>query len=328
MILQQCRAICGAVIAVSVAAFLAPAASLAQQYPDKPIRLVVPFPAGGGNEITARSLVDGMIKDLGQQVLIELKPGAGTIVGTEYAVTRPPDGYTILMVSLSHAVNPSLMPRLPYDPVKSIAPIALIGRFASLVVAPLDRPYKTMAELIAHARANPGKLNYGSFGNGTSPHMFTELLKSMGKLDITHVPYKGASPAIIDIMGGRLDMMISTAAGAATQIRSGKIRHLAVTSDKPSAYWPGVPTVAQSGVSGYDAQAWFGLVAPGGTPAPIIARLAQSVRVATETELFRRRAQEDGIEIAVLGPEELGRFLRAEEGKWGKVVKEAGIKPD
>ena len=300
----------------------------AQTFPDKPIRFVVPFPAGGGNEITARALADGMMKDLGQQVLIEIKAGAGTIVGTEYAVTRPPDGYTILMASMSHSVNPSLQPKLPYDPIKSIAPVALIGRFANLVVAPLDRPYKTMAELVTHARANPGQLNYGSFGTGTSPHMFAELFKTLAKVDITHVPYKGAAPAIIDVMGGRLDMSFSTAPGAATQIRSGKIRHLAVTSEKPSPYWPGIPTVAEAGVPGYDAQAYYGVLAPAGTPAAILERLAKSVRVATESELFRRRAQEDGLEIDVQGPEAFTRFMRAEEEKWGKVVKAAGIKPE
>lgn len=306
---------------------IAPAAQ-AQTFPDKPIRLVVPFPAGGGNEITARALIDGMTRDLGQQVVIEIKPGAGTIVGSEYALTRPADGYTILMASLSHTVNPSLQAKLPYDPVKSVAPVALIGRFANVVVAPLDRPYKTMAELIAHARANPGKLNYGSFGTGTSPHMFAELFKSLAKLDITHVPYKGASPAIIDVMGGRLDMSFSTAPGAATQIRSGKIRHLAVTSAKPSPFWPGIPTVAEAGVPGYDAQAFYGILAPAGTPAGILDRLARSVKVATETELFKRRAVEDGLEIDVKGPAEFTRFLREDEARWAKVVKEAGIKPE
>jgi tripartite-type tricarboxylate transporter receptor subunit TctC len=305
-----------------------PAVVAAQQYPDRPIRFVVPFPAGGGNEITARALAEGMTRDLGQQVVIEIKPGAGTIVGTEYAVTRPPDGYTILMASLSHVVNPSLQARLPYDPVKSIAPVALIGRFANVVVAPLERPFRTMAELITHARANPGKLNYGSFGTGTSPHMFPELMKSMARLDITHVPYKGAAPALIDVMGGRLDMVFSTAAGAAPHIRSGKVRQLAVTSGERSSFWPDVPTVAEAGVPGYDAQAFYGILAPAGTPPAIIERLVQAVRVASRTELFQRRAKEDGIEIDVRGPEETGRFMRAEEEKWRKVVRDAGIKPE
>ncbi len=315
-------------LGVTSATALLVSPAIAQTFPDKPIRFVVPFPAGGGNEITARALSDGMTKDLGQQVVIEIKPGAGTIVGTEYALTRPADGYTILMASLSHSVNPSLQAKLPYDPIKSVAGVALIGRFANVVVAPLERPYKTMAELVAYARANPGKLNYGSFGTGTSPHMFPELFKFMAKLDITHVPYKGAAPAIIDVMGGRLDMSFSTAPGAAAQIRSGKIRHLAVTSVKPSPFWPGIPTVAEAGVPGYDAQAYYGVLAPAGTPAPILARLAQSVRVASQTELFRRRAQEDGLEIDVQGPDDMTRFMRAEEDKWAKVVKAAGIKPE
>ncbi len=297
------------------------------QYPDKPVRFVVPFPAGGGNEITARALAEGMTKDLGQQVVIDIRPGAGTVIGTEHALKSAPDGYTILMASFAHSVNPSLMAKLPYDPAR-VAHVAMIGRYANSVVIPLDRPYKTMAELIAHAKANPGKLNYGSFGNGTSPHMFAELLKTMQKLDITHVPYKGASPAMIDLLGGRLDVVFSTSASAASHVRSGKLRLIAVTSEKRSSFYPDVQTVAEAGVPGYDAVAWYGVLAPFGTPAEIVKRLSDSVRVAANSELFQRRAKEDGIELDIGGPEALAPFMRTEEERWRKVVREAGIKPD
>ena len=296
-------------------------------FPDKPIRFVVPFPAGGGNEITARALAEGMTKDLGQQVVIDIKPGAGTIVGTEYALTRPADGYTILMASFSHTVNPSLQPSLPYDPAK-VGYVALIGRFANSVVIPLDRPFKTMPELIAHARANPGKLQYGSFGTGTSPHLFPEMLKAMAKLDIQHVPYKGGAPAMVDLLGGRLDMIFSTSASAAGHVRNNKLLLIAVTSEKRSSFYPNVPTVAESGVPGYDAVAWYGVLAPFGTPPDIVARLSKAVQASAQSEYFRKRAQEDGIDLDIGGPEALATFMQAQEARWRKVVKDGGIKPE
>ena len=290
------------------------AATAHAEFPDKPVRFVVPFPAGGG-------------KDLGQQVLIDIRAGAGTVIGTENALKSPPDGYTILMASFAHSINPSLVAKLPYDPGK-LTYIAMIGRFANSVVIPPDRPFKTMAELIAYAKANPGKLNYGSFGNGTSPHMFPELLKSMMALDITHVPYKGAAPAIIDLLGGRLDMIFSTSASAASHVRSGKLLLVAVTSAARSSFYPDVPTVAEAGVPGYDAVAWYGVLAPPGLSADIAARLTKSVMTAANTDLFQRRAKEDGIEIDLGGPEKLGPFMRSEEERWRKVVQQAKIKPD
>ncbi len=316
-----------AAVILSIGCAVSPGAVSAQKFPEKPVRFVVPFPAGGGNEITARALAEGMTKDLGQQVIIEIKPGAGTIIGTDFAMKSPPDGYTILMASFAHNVNQTLQKKLPYDHTK-VAHVAMIGRYANVVVVNPDRPFKTMAELIAHARANPGKLNYGSFGNGSSPHFFPEMLKYMAKLDITHIPYKGASPAIIDLLGGRLDMVFSTSASAQSHIRSGKLRHLAVTSGKRSPFFPDVPTVAEAGVPGYDAVAFYGVLAPGGTPPAMIARLSQSIQIAAKSDLFQRRSKEDGIELDLGGPEKLAAFMKGEEERWRKVIEASGMRPD
>jgi tripartite-type tricarboxylate transporter receptor subunit TctC len=319
------RATAAALLLFLGGAVAAPAS--AQTFPDKPVRFVVPFPAGGGNEITARALAEGMTKDLGQQVIIEIKPGAGTIIGTEFAMKSPPDGYTILMASFAHNINQNLQAKLPYDHTK-VAHVAMIGRYANVVVVNPDRPFKTMKELIEHARANPGKLNYGSFGNGSSPHFFVEMLKYMAKLDITHIPYKGASPAIIDLLGGRLDMVFSTSASAQSHIRSGKLRHLAVTSGARSSFFPDVPTVAESGVPGYDAVAFYGVLAPGGTPPALIQRLYQSIQTSARSELFQKRAKEDGVELDIGGPEKLAAFMKAEEERWKKVIIAAKMRPD
>jgi tripartite-type tricarboxylate transporter receptor subunit TctC len=319
------RSLVAALLALACA--VAPGTVSAQQFPDKPVRFVVPFPAGGGNEITARALAEGMTKDLGQQVIIEIKPGAGTIIGTEFALKSPPDGYTILMASFAHNINQTLQKKLPYDH-KNVAHVAMIGRYSNVVVVNPDRPFKTMAELITHARANPGLLNYGSFGNGSSPHFFPEMLKYMAKLDITHIPYKGASPAVIDLLGGRLDMVFATSASAQSHIRSGKLRHLAVTSGTRSTFFPDVPTVAEAGVPGYDAVAFYGVLAPGGTPPAIIARLSQSIQLAAKSELFQRRSKEDGIELDLGGPEKLATFMKDEEVRWRKVIEASGMKPD
>jgi tripartite-type tricarboxylate transporter receptor subunit TctC len=300
--------------------------ALAETFPDKPIRFIVPFPAGGGNDITARALAEGMIKDLGQQVVLEFKPGAGTMIGTEYALSRPADGYTILMGSFAHSVNPVLVKKLTYDPAK-VGHVAMVGRYSNLVVVHPDRPYKTMKELLAHAKANPGKLNYGSFGNGTSAHMFAELLKSMQKLDIIHVPYKGAAPAVIDTLGGRLDMLFATSTSATPHIRSGKLRHLAVTSLNRSPFYPDIPTIAESGVPGYDGVAWYGVLTTAGTPPDRIARLSKAVQASARSPAFRELAKKNGVELDVGGPEKLAAFMKGEQARWAKVIESWSAKP-
>lgn len=304
------------------------AAPAVAQYPDKPLRFVVPFPPGGGNDIVARALSEGMAKQLGQPVIVENRPGAGTVIGTEFAATRPPDGYTVLLISPSFAINPSLLTSLPYDPFKSFAPILLLGRYPNVVVVPPDGPFKTIAELTAFAKANPGKLNYGSFGNGTSPHLFAEMYKAMSGADITHIPYKGASPAITDLLGGRIDVVFSTASSAGTYIRSGRLRALAVTSGRRAAVYPDLPTMAEAGVAGYEAISWYGVVAPAGTPPELIARLRAAIEQAAQAETFRKRSAEDGLEVAIEGPDALTRHITKEMEVWGRVIRAANIKPD
>ena len=311
------------------ALLLAVAASqAAAAFPDKPIRIVVPFPPGGGNDLVARALAEGMTKDLGQQVIVDNRAGASTVIGTEYVATRPPDGYTILFTSPPFVVNPSLLKSLPYDTAKAFAPVVLIGRYPNVVVVPPDRPYKTMQELIATAKANPGKLNYGSFGNGTSTHLSAELLKVLAKVDLTHIPYKGGGPAIIDLLGGRLDVVFSTAASAGAHVRNGKLRAIAVTSATRSPAYPELPTVAEAGVPGFEAVAFYGVVAPAGTPMVIIDRLHAAVAIAAQAESFKKRSADDGLVIRIEGPAALASLLTTEQARWQRVVIEAGIKPD
>ena len=297
-------------------------------FPDKPVRFVVPFPPGGGNDLVARALAEGMARELGQQVIVDNRPGAGTVIGTEYAATRPPDGYTILLASVSFSVNPSLLPSLPYDPVKSFTPILLLGRYPNVVVVLPERPYKTMTELIAYAKANPGKLNYGSFGNGTSPHLSAEMFKVLAGLDITHIPYKGAAPALTDLLGGRLDVIFSTASSAGTYVRGGRMRALAVTGATRAAAYPDLPTVAEAGVAGYESVAWYGILGPAGLPAEIVARLYASIAIAAKAESFLKRSEEDGLEVAVDSGAALARLIDTEIARWRRVVTEAKIKPD
>ena len=313
-------------VAAALAAGLAGPASAA--FPDKAIRFVVPFPPGGGNDLVARALADGMAKDLGQQVVVDNRPGAGTVIGTEYAASRPPDGYTILLASVSFSVNPSLLPSLPFDPVKSFTPMLLIGRYPNIVVVPPDRPYKTMQEFIAYARANPGKLNYGSFGNGTSPHLSGEMFKVLGGFDITHIPYKGAAPALTDMLGGRLDVIFSTASSAGSYIRNGRLRALAVTGATRAAAYPDLPTIAQAGITGYESIAWYGILGPAGMAPEIVARLNASLTLAAKAESFVKRSEEDGLEIGVEGPDALANLIAEQIERWGRVVREAKLKPD
>ena len=297
-------------------------------YPDKPIRFVVTFPAGGGNDLVARALAEGMARDLGQQVIVDNRSGGNTVIGTEYVATRPPDGYTILFASFNFATNPSLLKSLPYDTDKAFAPVVLIGRYPNVVVVPPDRPYKTMREFIAYAKANPGRLNYGSSGNGTSTHLSAEMLKVLAKLDITHVPYKGGGPAIIDLLGGRLDVYFATASSVGPHVRTGKLRAIAVTSASRLPAYPDLPTVAESGVPGFESIAWYGVMAPAGTPPEIIARLNASVAAAAQSESFRKRSEDDGLVVSIEGPEALAKLLVTERARWQRVVREANIKPD
>ena len=313
-----------AVVALVLATFPnRPALAL---YPERGLRIVVPFAPGGGTDVVARTLAQEMAKDLGVSVIIENRPGAGTIVGTQAVAVSAADGYTLLMGTFANAVNPSLNTKLPYDPHKDFAPVALIARSFNIVVVNPKSQIRTIADLIAAAKANPGKMTFGTFGAGTSAHLAGELFKDMAKVNLTAVPYKGAAPAITDLIGGQIDVMFTTVASAASLVESGQLRAIAVTSAERSPAFPQVPTVAEAGVPGYAAESWYGLFARAGTPPELIDRLNRSAASAVQSEAFRRLSVNEGLVTVALPPEALERYFLAEEERWRRVISEAGIK--
>lgn len=296
-------------------------------FPERPIRVVVPFPPGGGTDIIARTIGIGMAQDLGQTVVIENKPGGGTIVGTAAVASSAPDGYTLVMATFAHAVNPSLKATLPYDTFKAFAPVALVARSYNIVVVRPDSGFDSIKDLIAAARANPGKLNYGSFGIGTSAHLAGELFKYLAKVDMTHVPYQGAALALTDLLAGHIQVMFTTVSSVTSHIQAGRLKALAVTSAQRSPAFPDIPTVAEAGVPGYVAESWYGLYAPARTPAAAIARLNQSVHMAVQSAAFKKLETSEGLTVAVGTPEELDRYVRGEAARWRNVIQAAHIQP-
>src|SRR6195952_2101184 len=238
-------------------------------YPERTIRIVVPFAPGGGTDVIARTLAQEMARDLGATIIIENKPGAGTIIGTQAVAASEPDGYTLLMATFAHAVNPSLNSKLPYDTLRDFAPVALVARSFNIAVVNPRSPIKSVSDLIAAAKTDPDKLSYGTFGTGTSAHLAGELFKSMARVNLATIHYKGAAPAITDLIGGQIQVMFTTVASAAALIEAGQLRALAVTSAERSPAFPQLPTVAEAGGAGYAAESWYGLFAPAGTPADI-----------------------------------------------------------
>jgi tripartite-type tricarboxylate transporter receptor subunit TctC len=295
-------------------------------YPDRIIRIVVPFAPGGGTDVIARTLAQEMAKDLGVSVIIENKPGAGTIIGTQAVAAGEPDGYTLLMATFSHAVNISLSAKLPYDPHRDFAAVALVARSFNFVVVNPKSAINSIADLIAAAKADPDKLSYGTYGTGTSAHLAGELFKNMAKVNLTTVPYKGAAPAITDLLGGQIQVMFTTVASAASLMAGGQLRALAVTSAERSPAFPDLPTVAEAGVPGYAAESWYGLYAPAKTSAEIIERLNKSAAIAVESEAFKKLGVNEGLVMVARPPAELDRYVQGEEARWRKVIEEAGIK--
>ena len=295
-------------------------------YPERALRIVVPFAPGGGTDVVARTLAQGMARDLGVSVIIENKPGAGTIIGTQAVAVSAADGYTLLMATFSHAVNSSLSQNLPYDPHRDFAPVAMIARSFNIVVVNPKSPIQSIADLIAAAGANPDKLTFGTFGVGTSAHLAGELFKDLAKVKLTAVPYKGAAPAITDLIGGQIDVMFTTVASAASLVESGQLRAIAVTSAERSPAFPRLPTVAEAGVPGYSAESWYGLFAPAGTSAAIIERLNQSAAAAVQSDGLRKLGANEGMVLIARPPEELDRYVRSEEQRWRRVIEDAGIK--
>jgi tripartite-type tricarboxylate transporter receptor subunit TctC len=295
-------------------------------YPDRTIRIVVPLAPGGGTDLISRTLAQEMAKDLGASVIVENKPGAGTIIGSQAVATSEPDGYTLLMGTFANAVNPSLNVKLPYDPHKDFAPVALIARSFNIVVVNSNSAIKSIGDLIAAAKAEPNKLSYGTYGNGTSAHLAGELFKSLAKVNLTTVPYKGSAPAITDLIGGQIQVMFTTVASAASLIAGGQLRALAVTSAERSPAFPQLPTVAEAGVPGYVVESWYGLFAPARTPADVVDRLNRSAALAVQSEAFKMLSVNEGLVMVARPPQELDRYVRGEEERWRKVIQDAGIK--
>jgi tripartite-type tricarboxylate transporter receptor subunit TctC len=313
----------GAIIAAMLACATAHAA-----FPERIIKIVVPQAPGGGTDAIARVLAQEMAKDLGGTVIVENKAGAGTIVGTQAVVTSEPDGYTLLMGTFASAVNSSLIAKLPYDARRDLAAVALVARGFNIVVVNPKSPLKSVADLIAAAKAEPGKLSFGTYGTGSSAHLGGELFKSLAKVDMTAVPYKGSAPAITDLLGGQIQVMFTTVSSAPALIEGGQLRALAVTSAARSPAFPQLPTVAEAGVPGYVLENWYGLFAPGKTPPEVIERLNRAAGKAFVSDAFRKIAANEGLVMVPAPPEEFARYFRGEEERWRKLIQDAGIKAD
>jgi tripartite-type tricarboxylate transporter receptor subunit TctC len=304
---------------------LAAQLAIAQDYPVRPVRIIVPVAAGGATDILTRALGQRLTAMWGQPVVVDNRPGGGSNIGFEVAAKAPPDGYTLLMAQPAFTVNVSLYTKLNYSPLRDFSPVTLTGTSTNVLVVNPGVPARSLKELIALARAKPGQLSYGSAGNGTTPHLSGELFKSMTHIDIQHVPYKGAGQAVIDLLGGQIDLAFVSLASVVPQIRAQKLRALAVTSAIRSALMPDLPTFNEAGLPGYEVIGWFGVVVPARTPITVIARLhAQITKALKEPDLVQTLLAA-GLEPATSeSPDEFGAFLRAEIAKWAKVVKVSG----
>ena len=295
-------------------------------YPARPIRLIVPFPPGGSTDILARALGEKLSQGLAQPVVIDNRPGAGGSIGAEAAARAAPDGYTLMMGHLGTlAVNPAIYKNLPYDPVKSFAPVSLMAIVPSVLVVNPSLPVASAAELIAYAKAHPGKLAYGSAGNGSASHLTTEYFKLVTGTDILHVPYKGVGPMLTDLVSGQLSMGLNGAPAVMAHVNAGRLRALAVTSLKRLEALPQIQTLDEAGVRGFDASGWYGVVVPAGTPPPIVARLNAEVGRAMQTPELRSRLDNEGALPAPGTPEEFAALIRAEIARWAEVLKRAGV---
>lgn len=312
-----------ALVAAGSAVVATPAFS--QQYPTRPVRYICPFPAGDGVDLITRIVASALGETWGVQVIVDNRPGAGGTIGTDTAAKAAPDGHTVLMgVTATLAISPALHKKLPYDNAKDFTPVSMIGTAPNVLVVHPSAPVKSVSEFIAYAKANPRKISYGSAGVGTTLHLSMEMFRSMTRIEVVHVPYKGGAPALADLLGGNVMAMFGAQPLLLPHVNAGKVRALAVSTAKRSALLPNVPTVAESGLHGFDVTAWYAMLAPAGVPAPILAKLnADLVRVLTGPEVQRRFA-ENGVEAAASTPEQLAAFIKSEESKWSKVVRDSG----
>ncbi len=304
-----------------------PSLSRAQgKYPDRPVTLVVPTAPGGTTDFTARLIADGLSKALGQPVVVDNKPGASGNIGNQFVAKSKPDGYTLLVAYSGYQVaNPHLFTKAGWDPIKDFAPVAMVTRAPQLFTTRGNLPVNTLAELVAYAKKHPGQLNYASSGNGSIQHIAGELFKQLTGTFITHIPYRGSGPAVQDLMGGQVDLFITTPAAVVQQVKSGKLKALAVTGPARLAALPQVPTALEAGLKGYNLDSWFALYAPAGTPADVVQLLNSEVGKLIATADLRRRADEAGTAVDTMSPAQLGEFTRKELEHWGKVIRSSKI---
>lgn len=301
----------------------------AQAYPTKSIRLVVPFPAAGTTDILAREVAQRLSVSFGQSVIVDNRPGAAGNIGSDIVAKSAPDGYTLLMGTVgTHAINPSLYTKMPYNHVKDFVPIVLVAGVPNVLEVTPSLPVNSVADLIKLAKEKPGQLNFASSGSGTSIHLSGELFKTMTGVDIVHVPYKGSSPAVTDLMGGQVQLMFDNLPSSLAQIKAGKLRAIAVTSAQRAPALPNVPTIAESGLPGFEASSWFGLLAPAGTPPAVVARINADVNQWLQTAEAKEKLLAQGAVPAGGTPEQFAAHIRAETEKWAKVVKVSGAKVD
>lgn len=301
--------------------------SVRSEYPEKPIRLVVPFAPGGGTDSVARGLGTIMSKELGQPVIVDNRPGAGTLIGSEAVAKSPPDGYTLLVATLAHAVNPSLQPKMPFDTEKAFAPVTLIGSSHNVLVVLPSSPFKSVQDVIAAAKREPGKYTFASQGSGTSAHLAGEMFKNLTTVDLTHVPYRGAGPALTDLLGGQVDMMFATNAAVAGFISSQRLRPLGISAPAGQSKIAGVPAIEET-IPGYVVDSWYALFAPAGTPQPVIQKIYGAVKAAAQDPSFIKRATDEGITLRPDGPAQLDAFVRQDMDRWRKIVTENKITAD
>jgi tripartite-type tricarboxylate transporter receptor subunit TctC len=316
-------------LSTALASLGAAPGALAQGYPGKPLCMIVPFAAGGTGDVLGRLLASKMSEGLGQPVVVDFKPGAGTTLGTDFVAKSPPDGYTILFsASTTMSINATLYSKLPYDTLRDLAPVSMLAAIPNMLVANHALPANTVPELIALAKASPGKLNYASPGSGTTPHLAGELFKMAAGINMVHVPYKGAGPAIVDVLGGHVPMLFDNIPSVQPQVTSGKMKAIGVTSAKRSPAMPNVPTFAEAGLAGFEANSWWAILAPAGTPKEIIARLNAEVVKALNDPGLRERFIGLGAGSAPGTPEEAAAHIRGEVAKWAAIVKASGARVD
>jgi len=313
-------------LAAGLAALLATAAA-AQDYPTKPVRMIIPFPPGGSNDVVGRVIATHLGERLGKQVIVDNRAGAGGVIGTEVAANAPPDGYTLLIISIAHAVNPWLY-KLNYDPIKSFVPIGILASGPNVLAINPELPVNSVKELVALAKQKPGELQYASAGVGSFQHLGAELFKLEAGVDMLHVPFKGGGPAMIDVIGGHTKLLFSSLVQTTPHIKSGKLKPLGTGGLKRNPVLPDVPTIAEAGVPGYEAVNWWGLVAPAGTPQAVIDKVYAALVAVQDSPEVQKQFATEGAEVVKMSPAEFGDYMQKETQKWERVVKEGHIKAE